>query len=219
MKPDLRIVRPMPVQKPGSSKQDYETPLDFMLALTHRFGSLDIDLAATDENPKAPAWITPEVDSLSLDWDMLGAKRAFLNPPFNQCNEFASKCAKTERLETLFLIPASVGTNWWAHQVHGTADLVLFLRPRLSFDGLPCSRKKGKVRTCGHDASAHAGHFGKCSFCDCAGFCKEPYVKDCALVAYNLRRGYAPPMTAAFIEEKKLRTRYECWDWLKEGRE
>ena len=135
IKPDLRIVRTMPAQKPGKSKQDYGTPRAFMRALEHRFGAIEMDLAATDENAKAPLWITPETDSLRALWDKFDVRRAFLNPPFGTIAPWARKCAEAERLEILFLIPASVGSNWWAQHVHGAADLVLFLRPRLSFDG------------------------------------------------------------------------------------
>lgn len=136
--PDLRLVRTMPAQKPGKSKQDYATPWPFIRALEARFGKIELDLAATKDNTKAPLWITPEQDSLSMDWNapnFTSARLAFLNPPFGSIAPWARKCAEAERLRILFLVPASVGSNWWAQHVHGQADLVLFVRPRLSFDG------------------------------------------------------------------------------------
>jgi len=41
-----------------NTKQDYQTPWDFMSALVKRFGELGIDLAGTEENQKAPMVIT-----------------------------------------------------------------------------------------------------------------------------------------------------------------
>ena len=134
-RPDLRVVRSMPVQKPGRSKQDYGTPREFLDALERRFGPIEFDLAATDENTKGPAWFTPAVDSLAQDWDRLDVRLAFLNPPFGNIAPWAAKCAGSKRLRVAFLIPASVGSNWWARHVHGRAEIVSFLRPRLSFDG------------------------------------------------------------------------------------
>jgi phage N-6-adenine-methyltransferase len=135
LKPDLRLVRTMPAQKPGKSKQDYATPWAFVRALEARFDKIELDLAATKDNAKAPLYFTPEDDSLSKDWDACDVKLAFLNPPFGSIAPWAKKCAAQERLRILFLVPASVGSNWWAQHVHGKADLVLFVRPRLSFDG------------------------------------------------------------------------------------
>lgn len=155
-KPDLRVVRTMPLQKPGKSKQDYGTPADFFMALSKRFGIPDVDLAATDDNTLCRHWITPEQNSLAdaCDWDAFvdaGSKLAFLNPPFGEILPWAKKCAETsERLPILFLIPASVGSNWWARYVHQCASLILFTRPRLSFDG------------------------------------KNPYPKDCALIGFRV---------------------------------
>ena len=162
LKPDLRLVRTMPAQKPGKSKQDYATPWAFIRALEARFGQTDgnnrpgkieLDLAATKDNAKAPLLIDTEQDSLAprTRWDSFDVKLAFLNPPFGSIAPWAKKCAETERLRILFLVPASVGSNWWAQHVHGAADLVLFIRPRLSFDG------------------------------------KNSFPKDCALAVYNLR--------------------------------
>ncbi len=166
VKPDLRIVRKMPIQKPGKSKQDYGTPDAFMLALRRKFGPIQVDLAATSANTRAEHFISPEEDSFTYDWDRLPshmhATRAFLNPPFGDIRPWAKKCAETCGLEILFLVPASVGSNWWAeyvdmaeHADHVYADhvgvdtRVYFLRPRISFDG------------------------------------KNPYPKDCALIHYR----------------------------------
>jgi hypothetical protein len=64
----------------------------------------------------------------------------WLNPPFDPISPWAIKCAVSAPIRSsmsrkiLFLVPASVGSEWYAQHVHENA-LVLLLRPRLSFDG------------------------------------------------------------------------------------
>lgn len=126
-----------PAQRPGKSFQAYETPRDFLDAVEARFGKLTWDLSASDENRKAPCWITKEQDSLSVDWNSTCASwLCWLNPPFGNIGDWAEKCAKESRLgcRILFLTPASVGSNWFQRWVVPYAH-VLELSPRLSFDG------------------------------------------------------------------------------------
>lgn len=132
----------MPQQKPGSSKQDYGTPWEFIAAVQRRFGALTWDLAAHAENTKVPgSYITTATDSLSVDWHALvgvGGKRGplWLNPEYARIAPWAAKCATEARkgAEILFLVPASVGANWyWEHVAPYAA--VECLSPRLSFDG------------------------------------------------------------------------------------
>lgn len=123
----------------GRSKQDYGTPRAFIRAVEARFGPLVHDLACTRENAKAPSgYHFPEVDSLTRDW----AKEhphghLWLNPPFANIEAWARKCRVEggQRTGLLFLLtPASIGTEWFANEVHGHAH-VLGLRPRLTFEG------------------------------------------------------------------------------------
>ncbi len=41
----------------GNSKQDYETPDDFIAAVVKRFGRLSVDLAATADNRKCDCYV------------------------------------------------------------------------------------------------------------------------------------------------------------------
>jgi phage N-6-adenine-methyltransferase len=126
----------MPAQKPGRSKQNYATPLEFIAAVEKRFGRLTCDLAAEADNAVVPgAYYNERDDSLSRSWTdpILGA-RMWLNPPFGDIEPWARKCAEARGRTIYFLVPASVGSNWYAQWVHERA-LVLFLSPRLSFDG------------------------------------------------------------------------------------
>lgn len=132
-----------PVQKPGKSEQTVGTPADFIAATEARFGPLTLDLASDKKNSKAPQWITAETDTLSkqVRWaQMIGAGgNGWLNPPFGNIPPFAAKCAIQSRLlgrrqRILLLVPAGVGTNWFAESIWDQA-LVLLLRSRVKFVG------------------------------------------------------------------------------------
>ena len=47
-----------PTVRRHHSKQDYETPAEFIQAVEVRFGKIKVDLAATEQNAKADRYIT-----------------------------------------------------------------------------------------------------------------------------------------------------------------
>lgn len=127
-----------PKQKPGQSKQDYETPPEFLAAVCHTFGfdRFDFDLAATAENTQAAQFFTPEMDSLWQVWNNL-AGNLWLNPPYKNIAPWVEKARYTNTSisrRIFMLLPAGVGTNWYADHVYNHA-LVLAIRPRLIFVG------------------------------------------------------------------------------------
>lgn len=131
----------MPAQNPGHSRQDYETPPDFLEAVEHRFGPITIDLACRTDNAKAPSgyYFDQDINSLEQPWACdIGSGVGFLNPPFGDIAPWAERCAiegaklKTGRI--VMLTPASIGSNWFAEHVHGKA-YVIGLSPRLVFIG------------------------------------------------------------------------------------
>lgn len=128
----------MPVQKPGRSKQDYATPWNFIDAVESRFGKLYVDLAATAKNSKAPRYITPQEDSLSVDWSQWKNRVCWLNPPYSRIEPWARKCAEFASFggegRLLFLTPASVGANWFAKFVY-QKSIVIALNGRITFVG------------------------------------------------------------------------------------
>ena len=138
-----------PSIKRGHSRQDYETPADFMRAVADRFGAPILDLAASDENPKAPMWITEAQDSLSIAWHLQASGVLWLNPPFGVIGPWAKKCweEKQEGCRILMLVPASVGSNWFKDFVHNRA-LVCFLSPRITFEGADDPYPKDLVLCC-----------------------------------------------------------------------
>jgi hypothetical protein len=62
----------------------------------------------------------------------------WLNPPFANISVWAQKClyAKKKGARIAFLVPASVGSNWYRDYIHQQSGVtVLFLNGRPSFDG------------------------------------------------------------------------------------
>lgn len=120
-----------------NSRQDYATPRDFIRAVEARFGRISWDLAADYTNYKGPEgrYFDLEDDSLKQDWHKLGGL-LWLNPPFKMLGPWIQKCSEEwiKGAQILLLAPASVGSNWFAEYIHGKHH-VLFLSPRLTFDG------------------------------------------------------------------------------------
>lgn len=134
----------------GRGKQDYGTPRAFLDAIERQYGPIGLDLACTKANMVAPCGIAidAELDSLAQSWvaPMVWNKAgnvveglseaievAFLNPPFAQIAPWASKVAECRWLRrwTLMLVPASMGSRWWADHVLG--QTMVFGIPRMAF--------------------------------------------------------------------------------------
>ena len=132
----------------GGSRQDYETPVDFMRAVEKRFGVMNVDLAARSDNAKAPVWIDEKKDSLLEDWGSLKGN-LWLNPPFSNIAPWAQKCAieSANGARIFFLTPASVGSNWFSKFVHKKAT-VLFLNGRITFVGAKDPYPKDCILSC-----------------------------------------------------------------------
>jgi len=152
----------MPRQKPGESKQDYGTPRVFLDAVEKRFGKIAFDLAAHKKNDVTrrgfyfgPGSMYAE-DSLAQDWRRAPTGVLWLNPPFSHIKPWAKKCSESyppprwdlqglsPKRKILFLVPASVGANWFWEYVQ-PYSLVIPLSPRLAFDGQPVNPVTGKI--------------------------------------------------------------------------
>ena len=135
------MTRTVPKQKPGKSTQTYCTPVELTRAIEKRFGKLQVDLAATSKNTRAPLYVSQDIDSLSLDWAAeFKNKILWLNPPYGHIAPWAEKCAKhSEAIYRssgllLFLTPASTGANWFIDHIYNCDNArVLFLKGRLQF--------------------------------------------------------------------------------------
>lgn len=132
----------MPLQKPGRSKQDYSTPTEFITAVKLLLGieKFSFDFAADRDNAKANAYWDIETDALSqsaANWAINSRKGwGWLNPPYGDIAPWASKCLQALRSggRIAFLVPASVGSNWFRDYIHDQPDVTtLFLNGRLCF--------------------------------------------------------------------------------------
>lgn len=131
------MIKKMPKQKPGLSKQDYCTPPEFLVALKNRLliEEFSLDVAATKENSVAPSCITEEENALIQYWSPNGWN--FCNPPYANIRPWVERAfgEMVQRgVQTAMLVPASVGANWWYDYVDGIAH-VICLNGRLTFVG------------------------------------------------------------------------------------
>lgn len=120
----------MPRQKPGASKQDYQTPVEFLAAVSDRFGRIVHDLACTTANAVARSgfYFDRGYDGLAADWTDLAApgEVLWLNPEFGKIAPWAEKCATyAGRGLVTMLIPAAVSTNYFAESQGFPKDLML----------------------------------------------------------------------------------------------
>lgn len=174
----------MPVQKPGQSKQDYETPSNFLTAVRKRLKiqAFTFDFACSMENRKAPFGWTEADDSLGKTtkewyraWYLAGESNrwAWLNPPYDDISAWAVKCLALAQAggRVAFLVPASVGSNWFRDFIHQENGVeVLFLNGRLCF-----------IEDWRTTINPKTGEF----------YTSEPlYPKDCMLVLFGTRRSY-----------------------------
>jgi len=133
---------PLRPRNKHETKQDYQTPPDFLEAVRKRFGALRWDLAANESNSvvkSAYLWkgyFDESDDSLQRCWHGIGDGFLWLNPPFNRCAELAAKCHEEslQGAKILFLTPASVDSNWYADHVQPFAHS-LWLASRIKFIG------------------------------------------------------------------------------------
>jgi hypothetical protein len=128
----------MPAQHPYQSKQDYATPTIFISAVQHRLGidSFWHDFAADDFNHKAITYFDAAADAFSFphwEWYTDGGW-GWCNPPYTAIGPWAKRCYESSLAgaKIAFLVPASVGSNWFRDYIDGKAE-VLFLNGRLAF--------------------------------------------------------------------------------------
>lgn len=151
-----------PKQKPGQSKQDYETPLVFIEAAMKRLkiDAFDADLAAAEHNALFFPYFTQHDSAFDQPTWKFGNGWNWMNPPFAHIGPWVKRAYQEmcdHQARTAVLIPAGVGSNWWRDYVHGKA-MALLLNGRITFGGCPPNPKTGKV---------------------------DAYPKDCALLLYS----------------------------------
>lgn len=131
---------PMPKQKPGRSKQNYRTPAVFINAVLSllEIDKFTFDFAAEKQTAQAARYWTKEQNSFLFtcrQWkNNIGNGWGWLNPPFGDITPWAERCKQVSRLDAriAFLVPASVGSNWYRDHVDRFA-FTLFLNGRIPF--------------------------------------------------------------------------------------
>lgn len=127
--------------KRHKSRQDLATPREFLDAVMYRFGAIDFDLAANQENHVCRDWYGPGGDhenTFDVNWAELDGN-LWLNPEFEHTPKYARKMAlecKNRDAFAFLLAPASVGSNWFNYYV-APESYVLFLTDRIRFVGEP----------------------------------------------------------------------------------
>lgn len=141
----------MPKQKPGRSKQDYQTPPEFLQTVKNLLDItyFDFDLAADKNNTVVHHALDDkgyfdEADNALVQCWRLGYGYNWCNPPYADIRPWVEHaCIQTMTFycKTAMLLPAGVGSNWWRDWVHNKA-YVHFLNPRLQFVGTTASYPK-----------------------------------------------------------------------------
>lgn len=142
----------------AESSGDIWTPWEFIYAVEARFGKLSIDLAASGpQSAKAKAFLTPERDSLTVDWHEYPGL-SWLNCPYGNIAPWASKCAweRTQGWRGFLLVPASIGSNWFECSVWPYADT--YSVGRMVFDNC-FDRKTGQLLRTVYPKDLILGHF------------------------------------------------------------
>ncbi len=135
------------------SKQDYQSPSDFIEVVEYTTGRISFDLAASYHNRQSDLYFAKPgsndphaqaIDSLAQDWVALSRRvppgsLLWLNPEWSNITPWARKCFESaphlvRRVKIAFLVPASVGSNWFLDYVF-EKSYTRFLNGRLTFVG------------------------------------------------------------------------------------
>lgn len=115
----------------SSATDLWTTPQDLFDSLATEF-SFSLDVCATAENSKCPAYFTPQVNGLIQKWSGI----CWMNPPYGRSIGAWMKKAYEASLggaTVVCLVPARTDTAWW-HEYAMNGE-IRFLRGRLKFSG------------------------------------------------------------------------------------
>ena len=130
----------MSAYKPQTKTHEWGTPLSVFKPLDDEF-HFTLDVAASDENHKCPAYFTKETDGLTQDW---GKNICWMNPPYGLAiRQWVKKAYEASRFgaTVVMLVPSTTETQWfqdyvWDGQLHRPrAGVELrFPRGRIKFE-------------------------------------------------------------------------------------
>lgn len=127
----------MPIN-PGmmsSATPEWETPQSLFDELNAEF-AFSLDVCATPENAKCPAFFTRGQDGLSQPWTGV----CWMNPPYGrEITAWMRKASESAAAgaTVVCLVPARTDTAWW-HD-YATRGEVRFIRGRLRFSNATAS--------------------------------------------------------------------------------
>lgn len=148
-----------------------------------------LDVAAESQTAKCGNFISPQEDSLKVDWlerfsSIAYIKRptleevhiawrqygAWCNPPFTMKTFFLERAHKFAQLglTTICLVPYERTTNWWKHCVKGKADTVFVPDGRYNFLKVDGRTKKTGVNFPSCFVRYSPGHFEATQYVDFA---------------------------------------------------
>lgn len=123
----------------SSASDDWSTPQDLFDELNAEFGFV-LDVSASAENAKCPAYFTREQDGLAESslWFTAGAGAIWMNCPYGRdIGKWVAKAehaAREYKQTVVCLLPARTDTKWWHDYVIPYGE-VRFIRGRLKFGG------------------------------------------------------------------------------------
>ena len=110
----------------ASAHHDWETPGD-LFAEVHKEFRFDLDAAATAANTKVGTFLSPEDDSLVVDWHLKG-RVIWLNPPYGRgIGQWIEK-AYRESLKGCTVVVLTMvrsDTKWWQEWAMKAAEIRL----------------------------------------------------------------------------------------------
>lgn len=125
----------------ASTRDDWETPLEFFASLNEEF-NFTLDVCATPTTAKCTSFFTPEDDGLSKPWIAPGGGAVFCNPPYSRrtkespgqedwIRKAAEEGSKPGAV-VVMLIPARTDTLAFHQYIYHKAE-IRFIKGRLRF--------------------------------------------------------------------------------------
>jgi len=115
----------------SSAQDEWETPDDLFKKLDEEF-HFTLDVCATKENAKCPAYFSKEINGLKQPWY---PHTCFMNPPYGrQIGDWVRKALFSSLRGTtvVCLLPARTDTKWFHDYIYGKAE-IRFLKGRVKF--------------------------------------------------------------------------------------
>lgn len=118
----------------SSASDEWETPDDLFQTL-HREFCFGLDACATDANTKLKTFISPELNGLVQEWNVLG-ESVWCNPPYSEVDKWVKKCyIESKKLPSdkavVALVPFRPDTKWADYMF--LADEWRIIKGRLKF--------------------------------------------------------------------------------------